>query len=177
MANYADGLTDLNLDNYLEFFYQHNKIASFLAVKPSHSYHVVSIESNGRVSDIRPVTESNTMINGGFFVFKQQIFDYIREGEDLVQEPFLRLISTDELIAYQNPGFWASIDTFKEKKMFDAMFTAGNMPWVVWESSNRKNQQEKLIMSHNGLADLAIQERSHLHSHLSYPRQNMSDDD
>ena len=135
MANYADGLTDLNLDVYLENFYKNDKVASFLSVRPSQSFHLVEMVNECHVSRIVPVQESNIWINGGFFVFKNEIFDYMREGEELVLEPFQRLIEADELIGYKNENFWACMDTFKEKKMFDDMNEQGVMPWAVWNGS------------------------------------------
>ena len=136
LANYSDGLSDLNLEDYLSHFYQSKKIASFLCVQPSQSFHVVSLDEDDMVKDITPVEKSSLKINGGFFAFKHEIFDYIREGEELVQEPFQRLIELHELTAYQYSGFWACMDTFKEKKMFDDMNTRGEMPWVVWQNSS-----------------------------------------
>ena len=137
MANYADGLTDLDLDAYLAHFNRHDRVASFLSVKPSQSFHVVSARADGLVEQIQPVDRSEVWINGGFFVFKQSIFDYIREGEELVQEPFYRLIAEGQLVTYRNPGFWACIDTLKEKKMFDDMFASGDTPWTVWERTSK----------------------------------------
>jgi glucose-1-phosphate cytidylyltransferase len=144
MANYADGLSDLDLNLYLEHFYRTNKIASFLCVQPSQSFHVVSVEDDDLVEKIEPVSKSDLWINGGFFVFKKEIFDYIQPGEELVVEPFQRLIAKKELIGYRNPGFWACMDTLKEKMMFDDMYTQGEMPWAVWESSSNSHQERRL---------------------------------
>ncbi len=134
MANYADGLTDLNLDQYLEHFYRQNKIASFLAVQPSQSFHVVSLDEDTVVKNILSVQEIDLWINGGFFIFKKEIFNYIHAGEELVVEPFQRLIAEKELLAYRNPGFWACMDTLKEKLMFDEMYAKGEKKWALWES-------------------------------------------
>ena len=135
MANYSDGLTDLVLPEYLDQFYQCNKVASFLAVQPSQSFHVVKMREDGVVSGIQPVTESELWINGGFFVFKKEIFSYMRDGEELVHEPFRRLIEHSQLLAYPYKGFWACMDTFKEKQMFDDLYRSGRMPWAVWNHS------------------------------------------
>jgi glucose-1-phosphate cytidylyltransferase len=145
MANYADGLSDLDLNLYLEHFYRANKIASFLCVQPSQSFHVVSVEEDALVEKIEPVSKSDLWINGGFFVFKKEIFDYIQPGEELVVEPFQRLIANKELIGYRNPGFWACMDTLKEKMMFDEMYTKGEMPWAVWESSSHSQKDNRFL--------------------------------
>lgn len=135
LANYADGLSNLNLDLYLDHFYQQNKIASFLAVQPSQSFHVVSLNGDALVENIQSVGHSDLWINGGFFALKQEIFDYIQDGEELVLEPFQRLIQKQQLVAYRNPGFWACMDTLKEKMMFDEMYVKGKTPWMVWENN------------------------------------------
>jgi glucose-1-phosphate cytidylyltransferase len=135
MANYADGLTNLYLPDYIDHFYKHDKIASFLSVRPSQSFHVVTMGNDNLVKDISPVQQSDLRVNGGFFIFKKEIFEYMQEGEELVIEPFQRLISKKELIAYQFDGFWAGMDTFKEKQMFDDMYARGERPWVVWKAS------------------------------------------
>lgn len=136
MANYTDGLSDLYLPDYIDHFNQHDKIASFLSVQPSQSFHVVSMAENGLVSKIAPVMGADLWINGGFFIFKNEIFDYIEEGEELVQEPFYRLIDEQELIAYRHQGFWACMDTLKEKKLFDELYLRGETPWAVWENGS-----------------------------------------
>jgi glucose-1-phosphate cytidylyltransferase len=139
MANYGDGLADLDLHAYLNYFCQHDKVASFLSVKPSQSFHVVSAALDGTVTKISPVTNSDIWINGGFFILKKQIFEYIEEGEELVQEPFYRLIEKNQLLTYRNTGFWACVDTLKEKKMFDDMYARGETPWAVWDTSPRNS--------------------------------------
>ena len=70
----------------------------------------------------------------GFFVFKNTIFENINWGEELVQEPFYRLIAKNQLFTYRHQGFWACMDTLKEKKMFDDMYSRGETPWVLWEN-------------------------------------------
>lgn len=134
LANYSDGLSDLPLAEYLERFRSQNKIASFVCVRPSQSFHAVSLNGDDLVQDIRHVGETDLWINGGFFVFKREIFDYIKDGEDLVQEPFQRLIRIEQLTAYRHHGFWACMDTFKDKQTFDDMNACGDTPWQVWKS-------------------------------------------
>jgi len=135
LANYADGLADLYFPAYLDYFYKQNKIASFLCVQPSQSFHVVSMGDDNLVTTISPVKKADLWINGGFFIFKKDIFDYMREGEELVNEPFQRLIEKKELISYRHNGFFGCMDTFKEKQQFDDMYNRGEMPWAVWKSS------------------------------------------
>jgi glucose-1-phosphate cytidylyltransferase len=135
MANYADGLSDLPLPEYLRNFHRQGRIASFVCVRPNQTFHVVSVAPSGLVSDIRPVAGAGVWINGGFFIFRKDIFRYMKEGEDLVEEPFRRLISEEQLIAYRYEGFWACMDTFKDKQRFDAMQARGETPWEVWKTA------------------------------------------
>jgi len=90
----------------------------------------------GLVQEIKSIGESDMRINGGYFVFKRSIFEYIKDGEELVHEPFRRLIATRNLIGYPYDGFWKSMDTFKEKQELDDLASNGIAPWQVWKGSN-----------------------------------------
>ena len=136
LANYADGLSDLDLSAYIEQFHRHGKAASFLCVRLSQSFHVVTLALDGEVTSIQPVQDADLWINGGYFIFHREIFDYMRPGEDLVVEPFQRLIAQNQLVAYRNPGFWACMDTYKEKQTLDELYHRGNAPWVVWNKDD-----------------------------------------
>jgi glucose-1-phosphate cytidylyltransferase len=135
LANYSDGLCDVPLPAYLEHFRRMDKVASLISVRPYQLFHVVSTVDGGLVRDIRYINQTGIRINGGFFAFKREIFKYMKEGEELVEEPFRRLIDAEELIAYEHEGFWACMDTFKDKQMFDELEASGNTPWKVWRRS------------------------------------------
>ncbi len=133
LANYSDGLTDSPLPKQLEHFRQSGKIASFLCVRPNLSYHLISLEEGNRnlVSGIHPMNNGTVRINGGFFIFKKRIFDYIGEEEDLVNGPFHRLVEEKQLIGYPYDGFWESMDTFKDKQRLEELDQT-TAPWKVW---------------------------------------------
>jgi glucose-1-phosphate cytidylyltransferase len=84
------------------------------------------------VREISPVAASNVRINGGFFAMRGAIFDYIRPGEELVREPFERLIAGGGLLAYEHAGFWQCMDTFKDKQRLEQLDRNG-APWKLWE--------------------------------------------
>lgn len=138
LANYADGLTDLSLPAQIAHFHRHDKVASFLSVKPNLSYHFVAADEEGRVQAFRDIVQSGLRVNGGFFIFKRQIFDYIKDNEDLVLEPFDRLVEAQQLLAYQYDGFWMAMDTAKEKRRIDDLYEAGPPPWMVWDPRVRE---------------------------------------
>ncbi|HXX44155.1 MAG TPA: sugar phosphate nucleotidyltransferase [Candidatus Acidoferrales bacterium] len=136
LANYSDNLTDFRLPNLIERFYEQNKTAAFLCVRPSLSCHYVSMANDGLVQEITTMGQSDIRINGGYFVFKRSIFDYIKDGEELVQEPFRRLIEKRNLFGYPHDGFWKSMDTFKEKQELDELYSKGVAPWQLWKRQN-----------------------------------------
>lgn len=133
LANYSDGLTDLPFNKYLKRCLEKDCVASFLSVRPSQSLHAVSSDKEGRVLAVTPTRESNYWINGGFFVFKKQIFDYIGKREELVEAPFQWLIREKQLYTYKYEGFWAAMDTYKDKIKFDELYAKGDMPWELWK--------------------------------------------
>ena len=138
LANYCDGLTDLPLPNLLDHFHEHVRIANLVCPKPNLSYHLVSVNPEGLVGEIKPVAQSSLRVNGGYFLFKKEIFNYIRDGEELVQEPFQRLIQEKQLLAYEYDGFFASMDTFKDKQHLEDLYSSGNAPWEVWKNHSGK---------------------------------------
>jgi glucose-1-phosphate cytidylyltransferase len=135
LANYADALSDLPLPKLLQFANAHGKVATFVAAKPNLTYHVVSFGPAGVVTEIKPIRDTGLLINTGFFVFKQDIFGYIREGEELVRDPFERLIKEGQLMAHYHNGFYACMDTFKDKQDLDDMYARGDTPWLLWENA------------------------------------------
>ncbi len=134
LANYSDGLSNIPLDTQLKAFCDSGRIAAFARVRPDRSFHTVAAGEDNVVQAIEAAGDSDLWINGGFFTFRREIFSYLREGEDLVEEPFQRLIRDRQLLAYPHTDFWACMDTYKDKKAFDEMERRGDMPWKVWES-------------------------------------------
>jgi glucose-1-phosphate cytidylyltransferase len=132
LANYADGLSDLKLDQHLDAFKSRDRIASFLSVKVPQTFHVVHADAENYALQLEHVSDSPIRINGGFFAFRTEIFESMRPGEELVIEPFQRLIQRRQLIASPYDGFWHSMDTFKDKIQLDEMVLKGPAPWQVW---------------------------------------------
>ena len=137
LANYSDNLTDFNLPELIGAFQQQDKIAAFLCVRPSTSCHYVSLSSGGQVEEIKPSADTDMWINGGYFVFKRSIFNYIKPGEELVHEPFGRLIAAKQLMGHAYGGFWKSMDTFKEKQELDDLCIKGTAPWQLWRKAEQ----------------------------------------
>jgi glucose-1-phosphate cytidylyltransferase len=137
LATYGDAVTDAPLPDMLANFHERDKTASFLCVRPTtYSFHTVQVSDGQIVRGIEDVTRADMWINGGFFIFRREIFDYVQEGEELVEEPFERLIDREELLAYTYEGFWAPMDTLKDKHNLEALAAAGRGPWEVWSAED-----------------------------------------
>jgi glucose-1-phosphate cytidylyltransferase len=132
LANYSDGLSDVPIDRMVEDFRRKDFTASFVAIRPSGSFHVVQASDDGVVKAIGPMQGSPMLINGGFFVLKQEIFDHVRPGEELVEQPFQRLAQAGKLGTWRHDGFWKAMDTLKDKIDFDRMDARNECPWMVW---------------------------------------------
>jgi glucose-1-phosphate cytidylyltransferase len=132
LANYSDGLTDMDLSKMTDAFHATDNVASFVAVPPSQSFHLVKMEPDGNVTSIKSVRDTDVLINGGFFVLRQQVFDYMRPGDELVLAPFARLIAEKRLHAYRCERFWC-MDTFKEQQELTDLANSGRAPWELWK--------------------------------------------
>jgi glucose-1-phosphate cytidylyltransferase len=136
LANYSDCLTDLDLDAYVEHFRSQDRIASMLTVAPNSSFHYVAC-ANGFVTSLHDVRGSQLRVNGGFFIFRHQIFDHIHVGEDLLEGTFPRLVAQQQLIGYPYDGFWKAMDTFKDKQQLEDLCVSGRGPWELWKPGRR----------------------------------------
>lgn len=164
LANYADGLTDAPLDEMIDYHKHHGGEATFMAVRPRQSFHTVNIGDNGCVDGLSAATDADLWINGGFMVLNQSVFKYMQDGEELVEQPFARMMADNKLFCYRYEGFFGCMDTLKEQQAFDQMLRSGDTPWHVWRgneaapSFDSADVMEDFIEQIN---DLAREARSH----------------
>ena len=135
LANYSDGLCDVNLNELIQTFVGSKKTACFVSVKPRSSFHMISVDQDGVVKSIEHVTKTGARINGGFFIFRREVFKYIKQGDELVEQPFRRLISEGQLVSHAHNGFWACMDTFKERQELEDLHSRGDAPWTLWNGN------------------------------------------
>jgi glucose-1-phosphate cytidylyltransferase len=147
IANYADGLTDFPLPVLVEEAKNSGAVGTFLTVRPNYSFHFVARDKDGFVIGVEDIVGANAWINGGYFIFRREIFDYIRDGEELVEEPFQRLIAEKKLRAHDYDGFWRCVDTFKDLQSLEQLYAQGNAPWQVWETKKAEAISEPLVLS------------------------------
>ena len=136
LANYTDGLSDVRMDLMVDKLTQSGKTAMFVGVRPNATFHIIESGVSGSVRSIKKISSGDYRANGGFFVFKNDIFDYINEGEELIEEPFHRLIAKDQLLTHLHDGFWACMDTVSEFNYLQEIEAQGNAPWHVWNNSH-----------------------------------------
>ena len=149
LANYSDGLTNLPLDTMIANFAATDKVAGFVCSSPSQSFHVVTLDDKHNVTGLNYVRNTDLVVNAGYFVMRKEIFDYTRFGEELVLEPFQRLMREKRLLGYRHEGFWA-MDTFKEQQELTDLYNSGQAPWEVWK---HEGVPVSSLTSASGLAD------------------------
>jgi len=132
LANYSDGLSDVDLRKVIDVFQRSGKVACLVSVKPRASFHLIESGPDGIVRKFEHIATAGLYINGGFFVFRREIFNYLTDGEDLGAGPMSRLIADGQLMTYPYDGFWACMDTFKEKQELEDIYAQGRAPWAVW---------------------------------------------
>ena len=129
LATYGDGLTDAPLPEMVESLKASDNVGVFLASRPTYNFHVVEFDETRKATAVEDVTTLDLWINAGFFAFRREFFDYVEEGEDLVEEPFRRLIDEGKLAAFPYDGFWAPMDTLKDKHRLETLYESGQAPW------------------------------------------------
>ena len=154
LANYADGLSDLPLPDMIDHFMKSGKIGCFICVKPSHSFHVISMRDGNHIEKVQNIKDTDIIINGGFFIFRKEIFRYIKDGEELVIEPFQRLMQENQLIGYKYDKFWYCMDTFKEQQELNDMYDRDDAPWEVWKNEKTPSAAKvfRNLQSHRAAA-------------------------
>ena len=141
MANYADTLTDAPLPEMIERFRTSGAVASMIVVPPVSTHHVVEMTDDGRVTAVREVRELMQWENGGYFIMTPEIFDVLREGEEMVPTAFARLVPEGKLLAQRYTGFWRAADTFKDRAELEEMYRRGECPWMLWDPHRRSNSR------------------------------------
>jgi len=134
LANYGDVLTDAPLADIVERVLASDAVGSLLAVPPEGSFHVVGVGDGDRVTGFTPAADLELRINGGYFVLRQAIFDYLHEGDDLVMDGCTRAAADGRLLAVPYDGFWAPMDTLKERSVLEDLWRTGACPWAVWRT-------------------------------------------
>ena len=152
LANYTDGLCDLHLPTLINFHQRQKAVGTFTSVRPAQSFHTLNADDRGRVCALTPIGDADVWMNGGFFVFDQDIFSWMEDGEELVLEPFQRLAKEGRLGTMKHHGFWSCMDTFKEKQALDDRIAKGDSPWEIWNVSSQRGDRAPAVTVAGGAA-------------------------
>jgi glucose-1-phosphate cytidylyltransferase len=134
LANYADVLTDMPLDDMLDRFRaQPDKVGALLAVPPQSAFHCLDVGDDDTIHSIGTLQQMPIWENGGYFVLRPEIFDYIPENGDLVSDGAMVLAKEGRMMAYPYRGFWQPADTVKERTALEAAYQGGTRPWMLWD--------------------------------------------
>jgi glucose-1-phosphate cytidylyltransferase len=131
LCTYGDGLSDINIGELEKLHIQQNRIATVTAVRPLSRFGIMEIGSSDNVTSFKEKPQAKGWINGGFFIFNPQIFDYLKPNIVLENEPLQELSAQDQLTAFRHEGFWQPMDTFREAKMLNDLWTSGKAPWRI----------------------------------------------
>jgi glucose-1-phosphate cytidylyltransferase len=133
MVTYGDGVADVDVRKLLALHRKHGRLATVTTVCPTSRYGILDVREDGRVSSFSEKPRIEGWINAGFFVFSRRIFEYL-DGDDCVleREPLQRLAAEDQLMAYQHPGFFFAMDTYREYKFLNELWASNKAPWKVW---------------------------------------------
>ena len=131
-CTYGDGLSNVNLNDLLDFHKSQNKIATLTAVHPTGRFGQLSITTDGSVYDFSEKPMKDEWINGGFFVFEPEVLDYLSESCILEKDVLPVLAREGQLSAFKHDGFWQPMDTYRESQLLNELWNAGNAPWKVW---------------------------------------------
>ncbi|GAA1999773.1 glucose-1-phosphate cytidylyltransferase [Microbacterium ulmi] len=133
LANYGDGVSDAPMNELIASL-PDDHVGSLLAVPPQDSFHVVGFDAAGGMTGVEAVADMDMWINGGFFVLRQSIFDYLEPGDDLVMDACIKAAADGRFTANKYRGFWACMDTLKERAYLEELHAKGSAPWEVWRN-------------------------------------------
>lgn len=135
---YGDGVADIDIAALVAFHQSHGRIATVTGVRPPGRFGVMNAVDEGNIPMIRRFEEkpqtSEGLINGGFFVFDHRVWQYLDDDPLLIleQEPLAHLARDGQLVLYEHTGFWQPMDTYREWKLLNDLWSAGNAPWKQW---------------------------------------------
>ncbi len=137
LANYADVLTDAPLDAMVGRFRRSGAVGGLLAVPPQSAFHCVNLGEGDAVASISALTEMPLWENGGYLMFRPEVFDHIEPNCDLIGDVCAPLAKEGRMMAYRHRGFWAPADTVKERTALEAAYQSGARPWMLWDAPDR----------------------------------------
>lgn len=131
-VTYGDGLSDVNIQNLIDFHKSHGKTATLTAIQPLSNFGLIKLDEENAVTEFQEKPRLKEWINGGFFVFNKDIFKYLEENSVLERDPLEKLAQERELLAFRHSGFWKCMDTYKDNIEFNQLWETAPA-WKVWK--------------------------------------------
>jgi glucose-1-phosphate cytidylyltransferase len=130
---YGDGVSSVNIKKLVKFHIKNRKKATLIAVKPQGRFGSLKLKGNKVEQFLEKPLGDGGWVNGGFFVLKKDIFNYIRNEKMIWEkEPLQKLSKNNELMSYKFNGFWYAMDTLKDKNYLETLWSSGKAPWKIW---------------------------------------------
>jgi glucose-1-phosphate cytidylyltransferase len=131
MLTYGDGVCDVNIRELVEFHMEHGRIATVTSVRPPARFGVMKLDGD-KVEYFQEKSQTDSgWINGGYFVFSSEIFDYLVDDSTVLEEsPLQQLTLEGQLMAFKHEGFWQCMDTLRDKEFLDELCSQGKTPWL-----------------------------------------------
>ena len=130
---YGDGLSNVNINNLITFHREKKSVATVTAVHPPERYGLISLNGDHVTEFREKPSGENSWVNGGFFVFEPEIFDYLQDDSTILERtPLETLAKENKLTAFKHNGFWHPMDTLREKKQLEDLWESQKAPWKIW---------------------------------------------
>ena len=132
-VTYGDGVSDVNLNNLITFHKEKKSLATLTAIHPPERFGVLNLSGDYVKEFHEKHTGESSWINGGFFVFEPEIFDYLHDDSTVLERtPLETLAKEQKLAAFKHNGFWHPMDTLRDKKHLEDLWTSEKAPWKIW---------------------------------------------
>ena len=134
LLTYGDGLSDVDISKTVEFHKNHGKNITMTAVQPAGRYGALDIKADNSISSFKEKPKGDgAWINGGFFVCKPEVLNYIvGDSTTFEQEPLSDLAAEGQLMSFKHDGFWECMDTLRDKTHLCELWDSGVAPWKQW---------------------------------------------
>jgi len=133
MMTYGDGVSDIDINKLLEFHKEHGKVATITAAQPQGRFGSMQINSNNEVRTFKEKARGDQgWVNAGFAVFNKEIFNYLDDNSMLENAPYEKLAADHQMAAYKHHGFWAPMDTVRDRSFLEGLWASNEAPWKLW---------------------------------------------
>jgi glucose-1-phosphate cytidylyltransferase len=132
-VTYGDGLSNIDINNLISFHREKKSLATLTAIHPPERFGVLNLSGDYVTEFHEKHSGESSWINGGFFVFEPEIFDYLRDDSTVLEKtPLETLAKEKKLSAFKHNGFWHPMDTLRDKKHLENLWSSKKAPWKTW---------------------------------------------